>query len=81
MRRYAALLLLFALGPAQSQAPSMVCTEYRTTMTESLRIVGVCSGWKAYRVADGLLVVCPGARVPAGAIELREYYHVGDRAR
>jgi hypothetical protein len=81
MIRYAALALLLALGPAQSQAPPLVCTQYATTMSESLRIVGVCGGWKAYRTADGMVVVCPGARVPAGAIELREYYYVGDRAR
>ena len=46
-----------------------------------VRITGLCDDWIAYRTQNDLFLTCKSQRatLPAGAIELRESYVVGDR--
>jgi hypothetical protein len=80
----AALAVLVFVGPVFGQpapAPApLYCTEWRATNPQSVTVTGICANWRAWRLREGgLLVTCAGATPPLGAIEMRDYYRVGDR--
>jgi hypothetical protein len=66
------------LGPASAQAPAgMACVAYDATPIHTLELRGLCNGWKLWKDGNVVTFVCPGMKVPQGAVELREYYVFG----
>lgn len=63
----------FFLTPAQWANPAVAIADATSSPTITFRI---CAGWRAWRHATDLVVVCPGHMPPPGSIELREYYQV-----
>ena len=73
LRRIAAVALL---AVATSAFPAGLSCDATASMF--IELVGFCPGWKAWKVKTDLVLTCPGQPKPVGAVELREYYLVGD---
>ena len=74
---FCALVALVYVGSALAQVAG--CVEFSAVGSSTIRITGMCADWKLWILRSDLFLVCPGTQPPFGAIELREYYQLGDR--
>lgn len=71
------LALIFVVAASASDAATTTLRDGDTLPShKSITLLGLCSGWKAWRTREGgLWVGCPdGPDRPRGAVELRAYY-------